>query len=85
LGLARIFIEKARNEAAKFSVVVSQAYAIGQFCLDAIGVHSEYWDLLEAKSGHNKRRFRNDDDDGDDNAPHREERRANARGRRRTD
>lgn len=82
LGLARIFVEKARNEAAKFSVLISQAYAIGQFCLDSIALSGEYWEMLDVKGGRGRRR-REDDDEDDDNRPARDERQGSARGRRR--
>lgn len=81
LGLARLFVEKARNEAAKFSVLISQAYNIGQFCLDSVPVGSEYWEMLEAKAG---RRRRRDDEDDEDDKPG-GDRRGSTRGRRRTD
>lgn len=46
LGLARLFVEKARNEEAKQTILMSQAYAIGQFCLESSLIDAEYWDLL---------------------------------------
>lgn len=36
MGLARILVAKCRNERDRFMVLVSQAYAIGQFCLDSV-------------------------------------------------
>lgn len=47
LGLARLLVEKARNEGAKFSLLLTQAYAIGQFCLDSIMLREAYWDILD--------------------------------------
>lgn len=35
LGLARILVGAARNAADGFSVLITQAYALGQFCLDS--------------------------------------------------
>lgn len=46
LGLARLWVEKGREDFDKFGVVVSQAYSIGQFCLDSVGVTSTYWDHI---------------------------------------
>jgi replicative DNA helicase len=46
LGLARLFVEKARNEEAKFQVLVTQAYGIGQFALDAVRLPNDYWNLI---------------------------------------
>jgi len=50
LGLARILVEKARNEEAKQQVLITQAYAIGQFCLDSSPIHGDYWDFMEDKN-----------------------------------
>ena len=46
LGLARIFVEKARNEESKQQVLITQAYSIGQFCLDSAPIKSDYWDFM---------------------------------------
>ena len=46
MNLARLFVEKARNEEAKQQVLISQAYGIGQFCLDSSGIKSDYWDFM---------------------------------------
>lgn len=65
LGLARILAEKARNEASKFQVLITQAYAVGQFCLDAMLLDADYWDMIgrnEENPGRRKRR-RDDDDE----------------------
>lgn len=59
LGLARLLVEKARNEVSKMSVLITQAYAIGQFCLDSVKLKTEYWELLDDRSG----RKRDDDED----------------------
>lgn len=56
LGLARIFVEKARNEEAKQTILISQAYHIGQFCLDSVVIDQEYWDLVEEVAGKGRRR-----------------------------
>lgn len=47
LGLARLFQAKGRGDKDRFTVVISQAYAIGQFCMDSIGMVSSYWDDVE--------------------------------------
>ncbi len=67
LGLARILVDKARNEASKFSVLITQAYAIGQFCLDSVRLDTDYWDLMENReerraSGGDRRRRREEED-----------------------
>lgn len=76
LGLARMFIEKARNEKAKFMLLLSQAYDIGQFVMDSVMVRTrEYFGMLDDRNG----RRRKDRDDDDDDEPRR------TRGRRRAD
>lgn len=54
LGLARLLCEKNRNDEDKFQVLISQAYQMGQFCLDSVLMNSEYWDLVEG--GEERRR-----------------------------
>lgn len=49
LGLARIFVEKARNEESKQMILVTQAYAIGQFVLSSVLIGQEYWKLMQSK------------------------------------
>lgn len=66
LGLARLFAEKARNEEAKQMVLITQAYSVGQFCLDSHLIHGDYWDMLENR---NKRDKRSDDRDPDPAKP----------------
>jgi replicative DNA helicase len=67
LGLARLLVEKARNESAKFSVLMTQAYAIGQFCLDSVKLVSDYWQLMEERGDREERkRPRRKTRDGDE-------------------
>lgn len=54
LGLARLLCEKNRNDEDKFQVLISQAYQMGQFCLDSVLMNSEYWGLVEG--GEERRR-----------------------------
>ena len=46
-GLARLFVSNGRNDEDKFSVCISQAYAVGQFCLDAIRMPTNYWTVID--------------------------------------
>lgn len=65
LGLARLFVAKSRNEAGKYSLLITQAYAIGQFCLDSAKLLGEYWEMMterEDKAKRTRRRRRDDDD-----------------------
>lgn len=63
LNLARLFVEKARNEESKLQVLLSQAYGIGQFALDSVLLDAGYWDMLENKDPDAKRRRRREEDD----------------------
>lgn len=56
MGLARLFVEKARNEEAKQQILISQNYNVGQFCLDSASIHSEYWQLLDDKGAPRRKR-----------------------------
>lgn len=48
LGLARLFLAKARDEERDQSILISQAYRFGQFCTDAIMMNdNKYWDELK--------------------------------------
>lgn len=58
LGLARLFVEKARNEDSKMQILISQAYSIGQFCLDSAPIKSDYWEMMEDRSERDKDRPR---------------------------
>lgn len=52
LGLARLLVEKNRNDTDKFQVLISQAYQMGQFCLDSVRMGGDYWDLVEPSDRH---------------------------------
>ena len=56
LNLARLFVEKARNEESKMQVLITQAYAIGQFCLDSAPIKSDYWDFMEDRGEREEKR-----------------------------
>jgi len=62
LGLARITVDAARNHADGFSVLMTQAYPIGQFCLSSIMMGDTY----SALSGGIRQPERQNDDDEDD-------------------
>ncbi len=51
LGLGRLSIEHARGASAGSVVLLSQAYSIGQYVLDAVPLNNAYWDRLEAVGG----------------------------------
>lgn len=54
LGLARLFVSNGRNDEDKFTVLISQNYDIGQFCLDSVYLTSDSTDLIERKSSRRK-------------------------------
>lgn len=49
LGLARLLVEKSRNDKDKFQVLISQAYQMGQFCLDSSLMSGDYWEMVEGR------------------------------------
>ena len=46
MGLARLTAELIRNQTGGLTVLLSQAYAIGQFCLDSIRLNNDYWGIV---------------------------------------
>lgn len=72
LGLARLTAEYVRNAESHVQVLITQAYAVGQFCLDSQRIGGEYWDVLDGKRGGSdddgagRRRRRVRDDEGED-------------------
>lgn len=48
LGLARLFVAKARDEEREQTVLISQAYRMSQFCMDSYFISDSYWSLLDA-------------------------------------
>lgn len=46
LGLARLLVDKNRNDEDKFQLLISQAYMMGQFHLDSALMAPDYWDLV---------------------------------------
>lgn len=72
LGLARILVEKARDQKDGMSILLTQAYALGQFALDSTLLHGDYWDVIG--QGDERKRHRPDDEEDE-----KEERRPSAR------
>lgn len=50
LGLARLFVAKARNEERELSVLISQCYKMGQFHINDVLLTDNYWNELETHS-----------------------------------
>lgn len=52
MGLARLYVDKARNAETGGIILLTQNYSIGQFCLDSVAVKSKtYWDILKPLNG----------------------------------
>lgn len=80
LGLARVLVEKARNQRDGFSVLITQAYAIGQWCLDSVLLKSgDYWEMMKDKGKERSRHRFNEDEEEEEKT---ERRTANRRGAR---
>jgi len=62
-GLARLYVSKARTEQDRFGILITQNYAVGQFCLESVLLENEYWDQLENLEPAAEEAA---DDDGDD-------------------
>jgi hypothetical protein len=56
LGLARLFVDKCRSEDDKFGVLISQNYAMGQFCLESILLPKTYKAILKEFIGEDRSR-----------------------------
>jgi len=46
LGLARLFVSNCRSEEDGFTIIISQNYALGQFCNSSVLMQSRYWDYI---------------------------------------
>lgn len=47
LNLARLFVGKGREDKDRFTILLSQAYAIGQFCMDSVMMSNTYWGAIK--------------------------------------
>lgn len=68
-GLGRIFVGKCRSEEDRFTVLVTQSYKMGQFCMESHLLRSNYNDQLEALADADGDSYGSDDSDdsaGDD-------------------
>ena len=54
LGLARLFVAKARDEEREQTILISQSYKMAQFCVDATQISDRYWSLLDAHNNPNE-------------------------------
>ena len=51
MGLARLYVANARADEDKFTVLITQAYGIGQFALDSRRMSNDYWARVDAAAG----------------------------------
>lgn len=51
LGTCRLFVEKARNDEDKFTVLLTQSYTTGQFVIDSARMTDTYWARVRAQTG----------------------------------
>ena len=50
LKLARLFVAKSRNEEDHQTILISQAYKIGQFCMSSTFINDRYWNLVDQQT-----------------------------------
>jgi len=65
VGLARLYVEKARSERDHFSVLITQNYTLGQFCLNSTMMTRKYRDLLKEITGEKDDDESQEDEDGE--------------------
>lgn len=51
LGLARLYVDKARSDEDGFTVLITQDYETGQFCKQSAFMPNTYWSLLKSQNG----------------------------------
>lgn len=79
LGLARLFADKVRNDTSGIQVLITQAYAVGQFALESMKLGKDYWDLMKERLGFGERE---DNEHGGDRRGARDRRQGGERRRR---
>lgn len=62
LGLARLYVDRARNDRDRFTVLIGQSYRTGQFVLESVRMTDKYDEYLTAISG----QVQDDDNSSDD-------------------
>jgi replicative DNA helicase len=60
-GLGRMYVSKNRSDRDRYQIIVTQAYPVGQFCLDSMYMHREYKQSFEDFAGVEE--LTEDDDD----------------------
>jgi intein/homing endonuclease len=47
MGLARLYVDKARSDEDKFAVLIAQSYVSGQFCLESAYMPTSFWSMIK--------------------------------------
>lgn len=50
-SLARLYVDKARSDEDRLTILIAQRYKTGQFCLQSTYMPTGYWDRLKALGG----------------------------------
>lgn len=51
MGLARLTVNKCRDDEAGYSIIITQNYAAGQFVLQSARMSPDYWSMVKPKEG----------------------------------
>ena len=54
MGLGRLYVDRARTERDRFTLLLTQNYGLGQFCMDSMLLPSSYWDMVNPPKGNGK-------------------------------
>lgn len=49
-GIARLFVDKSRNDLRELKVLIAQAYTFGQFYLDGVKMFDRDWSIIESRT-----------------------------------
>lgn len=50
LQIARLYVPKNRDDQARMMTLITQAYAVGQFCLDSAPMGANYWNMVKGET-----------------------------------
>jgi len=68
-GLARIFVDKNREDEDKYGVLIKQDYRGGEFVLQSMPLRKEYYDLMQQEQeASEEKEIKADDEDNDEDA-----------------
>lgn len=64
LDVARLFVEKNRNDEGGFTVLIAQSYNTGQFCIQSAPFSDKYWEYVGKMAGDGSAEEESDPKDG---------------------